>query len=143
MLVQMLTERVANGGSYNLTFGESLTMAGIGMLVVFMEPDHPRRHHHADGQGRVFHCWKKGNAAPAAKAAPAAAPVKAAAPAAAVRTLVAGYNVLKPVLALCGVDEPTAAMVMAITADKLGASASEPVFPCDPRHRACLRIWAA
>ena len=37
MLVQMLTERVANGGSYNLTFGESLTMAGIGMLVVFME----------------------------------------------------------------------------------------------------------
>ena len=32
MLVQMLTERVANGGSYNLTFGESLTMAGIGLL---------------------------------------------------------------------------------------------------------------
>ena len=80
MLVQMLTERVANGGSYNLTFGESLTMAGIGML------------------------------------------------AAAVRTLVAGYNVLKPVLALCGVDEPTAAMVMAITADKLGAQPSELSF---------------
>ena len=37
MLVQMLTERVANGGSYNLTFGESLVMSGIGILVVFME----------------------------------------------------------------------------------------------------------
>ena len=50
MLVQMLTERVANGGSYNLTFGESLTMAGA---------DHSGSYHHADGQGRVFHCWKK------------------------------------------------------------------------------------
>ena len=48
MLVQMLTERVANGGSYNLTFGESLTMA-----------DHSGSYHHADVQGRVFHCWKK------------------------------------------------------------------------------------
>ena len=44
------------------------------------------------------------------------------------RTLVAGYNVLKPVLALCGVDEPTAAMVMAITADKLGTQPSELSF---------------
>lgn len=37
MLVQMLQERVANGGTYNLTFGESLTMSGIGILVVFLE----------------------------------------------------------------------------------------------------------
>ena len=37
MLVQMLTDRVAQGGSYNLTFGESLVMSGIGILVVFME----------------------------------------------------------------------------------------------------------
>lgn len=44
------------------------------------------------------------------------------------RTLVAGYNVLKPVLALCGVDDPTAAMVMAITADKLGTQPSELSF---------------
>ena len=35
MLVEMLTERVANGGTYNLTFGESLTMSGIGIFVVF------------------------------------------------------------------------------------------------------------
>ena len=33
MLVQMLTDRVAQGGSYNLTFGESLTMSGIGILL--------------------------------------------------------------------------------------------------------------
>lgn len=59
MLVQMLTERVANGGSYNLTFGESLTMAGIGMLVVIPGADHSGSYHHAGGQGRVFHCWKK------------------------------------------------------------------------------------
>ena len=127
MLVQMLTERVANGGSYNLTFGESLTMAGIGMLVVFMELIILA----LIIMGKVVSsiAGKKGNAAPAAKAAPAAAPApKAAAPAAAVRTLVAGYNVLKPVLALCGVDEPTAAMVMAITADKLGAQPSELSF---------------
>ena len=35
---------------------------------------------------------------------------------------------LDEVLALCGVDEPTAAMVMAITADKLGAQPSELSF---------------
>ena len=125
MLVQMLTERVANGGSYNLTFGESLTMAGIGMLVVFLELIILALIIMLMGKVVSSVAGKKGNAAPAAKAAPAAAPVKAAAPAAAVRTLVAGYNVLKPVLALCGVDEPTAAMVMAITADKLGAQPSE------------------
>jgi Na+-transporting methylmalonyl-CoA/oxaloacetate decarboxylase gamma subunit len=128
MLVQMLTERVANGGSYNLTFGESLTMAGIGMLVVFMELIILAVIIMLMGKVVSSIAGKKGNAAPAAKAAPAAAPVKAAAPAAAVRTLVAGYNVLKPVLALCGVDEPTAAMVMAITADKLGTQPSELSF---------------
>lgn len=128
MLVQMLTERVANGGSYNLTFGESLTMAGIGMLVVFMELIILALIIMLMGKVVSSIAGKKGNAAPAAKAAPAAAPVKAAAPAAAVRTLVAGYNVLKPVLALCGVDEPTAVMVMAITADKLGAQPSELSF---------------
>ena len=128
MLVQMLTERVANGGSYNLTFGESLTMAGIGMLVVFMELIILALIIMLMGKVVSSIAGKKGNAAPATKAAPAAAPVKAAAPAAAVRTLVAGYNVLKPVLALCGVDEPTAAMVMAITADKLGAQPSELSF---------------
>ena len=122
MLVQMLTERVANGGSYNLTFGESLTMAGIGMLVVFMELIILALIIMLMGKVVSSIAGKKGNAAPAAKAAPAAAP------AAAVRTLVAGYNVLKPVLALCGVDEPTAAMVMAITADKLGAQPSELSF---------------
>ena len=126
MLVQMLTERVANGGSYNLTFGESLTMAGIGMLVVFMELIILALIIMLMGKVVSSIAGKKGNAAPAAKAAPAAP--KAAAPAAAVRTLVAGYNVLKPVLALCGVDEPTAAMVMAITADKLGAQPSELSF---------------
>ena len=125
MLVQMLTERVANGGSYNLTFGESLTMAGIGMLVVFMELIILAVIIMLMGKVVSSIAGKKGNAAPAAKAAPAAAPVKAAAPAAAVRTLVAGYNVLKPVLALCGVDDPTAAMVIAKTADKLGAQPSE------------------
>ena len=124
MLVQMLTERVANGGSYNLTFGESLTMAGIGMLVVFMELIILALIIMLMGKVVSSIAGKKGNAAPAAKAAPAAAP----APKAAVRTLVAGYNVLKPVLALCGVDEPTAAMVMAITADKLGAQPSELSF---------------
>lgn len=128
MLVQMLTERVANGGSYNLTIGESLTMAGIGMLVVFMELIILALIIMLMGKVVSSIAGKKGNAAPAAKAAPAAAPVKAAAPAAAVRTLVAGYNVLKPVLALCGVDEPTAAMVMAITADKLGTQPSELSF---------------
>ena len=128
MLVQMLTERVANGGSYNLTFGESLTMAGIGMLVVFMELIILALIIMLMGKVVSSVAGKKGNAAPAAKAAPAAAPAKAAAPAAAVRTLVAGYNVLKPVLALCGVDEPTAAMVMAITADKLGIQPSELSF---------------
>ncbi len=128
MLVQMLTERVANGGSYNLTFGESLTMAGIGMLVVFLELIILALIIMLMGKVVSSVAGKKGNAAPAAKAAPAAAPVKAAAPAAAVRTLVAGYNVLKPVLALCGVDEPTAAMVMAITADKLGTQPSELSF---------------
>lgn len=128
MLVQMLTERVANGGSYNLTFGESLTMAGIGMLVVFMELIILALIIMLMGKVVSSIAGKKGNAAPAAKAAPAAAPTKAAAPAAAVRTLVAGYNVLKPVLALCGVDEPTAAMVMAITADKLGTQPSELSF---------------
>lgn len=128
MLVQMLTERVANGGSYNLTFGESLTMAGIGMLVVFLELIILALIIMLMGKIVSSIAGKKGNAAPAAKAAPAAAPVKAAAPAAAVRTLVAGYNVLKPVLALCGVDEPTAAMVMAITADKLGTQPSELSF---------------
>ena len=128
MLVQMLTERVANGGSYNLTFGESLTMSGIGMLVVFLELIILALIIMLMGKVVSSIAGKKGNAAPAAKAAPAAAPVKAAAPAAAVRTLVAGYNVLKPVLALCGVDEPTAAMVMAITADKLGAQPSELSF---------------
>ena len=128
MLVQMLTERVANGGSYNLTFGESLTMAGIGMLVVFMELISLAVIIMLMGKVVSSIAGKKGNAAPAAKAAPAAAPVKAAAPAAAVRTLVAGYNVLKPVLALCGVDDPSAAMVMVITADKLGAQPSELSF---------------
>lgn len=128
MLVQMLTERVANGGSYNLTFGESLTMAGIGMLVVFMELIILALIIMLMGKVVSSIAGKKGNAAPAAKAAPAAAPAKAAAPAAAVRTLVAGYNVLKPILALCGVDEPTAAMVMAITADKLGTQPSELSF---------------
>ena len=114
MLVQMLTERVANGGSYNLTFGKSLTMSGIGLLVVFMELVVLALIVLLMGKIIPALTGKKGNAAPAAKAAPAAAPApKAAAPAAAVRTLVAGYNVLKPVLALCGVDEPTAAMVMA------------------------------
>ena len=127
MLVQMLTERVANGGTYNLTFGESLTMSGIGILVVFMELIILAIIVLLMGKIIPKLTGKKGNAAPAAKAAPAAAP-KAAAPAAAVRTLVAGYNVLKPVLALCGVDEPTAAMVMAITADKLGTQPSELSF---------------
>ena len=127
MLVQMLTERVANGGTYNLTFGESLTMSGIGILVVFMELIILAIIVLLMGKIIPALTGKKGNAAPAAKAAPAAAP-KAAAPAAAVRTLVAGYNVLKPVLALCGVDEPTAAMVMAITADKLGTQPSELSF---------------
>ena len=128
MLVQMLTERAANGGSYNLTFGESLTMSGIGMLVVFMELIILAIIIMLMGKVVSSIAGKKGNAAPAAKAAPAAAPVKAAAPAAAVRTLVAGYNVLKPVLTLCGVDEPTAAMVMAITADKLGTQPQELSF---------------
>lgn len=127
MLVQMLTERVANGGSYNLTFGESVTMSLIGILVVFMELILLALIIMAMGKIVNKAAGKKGNAAPAAKAAPAAAP-KAAAPAAAVRTLVAGYNVLKPVLSLCGVDEPTAAMVMAITADKLGTQPSELSF---------------
>ncbi len=128
MLVQMLTERVANGGTYNLTFGESLTMSGIGVLVVFLELVILAIIVLLMGKIVPALTGKKGNAAPAAKAAPAAAPAKAAAPAAAVRTLVAGYNVLKPVLALCGVDEPTAAMVMAITADKLGTQPSELSF---------------
>ena len=127
MLVQMLQERVANGGTYNLTFGESLTMSGIGILVVFLEMVILAVIVLLMGKIVSSVAGKKGNAAPAAKAAPAAAP-KAAAPAAAVRTLVAGYNVLKPVLALCGVDEPTAAMVMAITADKLGTQPSELSF---------------
>lgn len=127
MLVQMLQERVANGGTYNLTFGESLTMSGIGILVVFLELVILAVIVLLMGKIVSSVAGKKGNAAPAAKAAPAAAP-KAAAPAAAVRTLVAGYNVLKPVLALCGVDEPTAAMVMAITADKLGTQPSELSF---------------
>lgn len=128
MLVQMLTDRVAQGGSYNLTFGESLVMSGIGILVVFMELIILALIVMLMGKIIPKLTRKKGNAAPAAKAAPAAAPAKAAAPAAAVRTLVAGYNVLKPVLALCGVDEPTAAMVMAITADKLGTQPSELSF---------------
>ena len=128
MLVQMLTDRVAQGGSYNLTFGESLVMSGIGILVVFMELIILALIVMLMGKIIPKLPGKKGNAAPAAKAAPAAAPAKAAAPAAAVRTLVAGYNVLKPVLALCGVDEPTAAMVMAITADKLGTQPSELSF---------------
>ena len=120
MLVQMLTDRVAQGGSYNLTFGESLVMSGIGILVVFMELIILALIVMLMGKIIPKLTGKKGNAAPAAKAAPAAAP--------AVRTLVAGYNVLKPVLALCGVDEPTAAMVMAITADKLGTQPSELSF---------------
>ena len=128
MLVQMLTDRVAQGGSYNLTFGESLVMSGIGILVVFMELIILALIVMLMGKIIPKLTGKKANAAPAAKAAPAAAPAKAAAPAAAVRTLVAGYNVLKPVLALCGVDEPTAAMVMAITADKLGTQPSELSF---------------
>ena len=128
MLVQMLTDRVAQGGSYNLTFGESLVMSGIGILVVFMELIILALIVMLMGKIIPKLTGKKGNAAPAVKAAPAAAPAKAAAPAAAVRTLVAGYNVLKPVLALCGVDEPTAAMVMAITADKLGTQPSELSF---------------
>ena len=128
MLVQMLTDRVAQGGSYNLTFGESLVMSGIGILVVFMELIILALIAMLMGKIIPKLTGKAGNAAPAAKAAPAAAPAKAAAPAAAVRTLVAGYNVLKPVLALCGVDEPTAAMVMAITADKLGTQPSELSF---------------
>ena len=129
MLVQMLQERVANGGTYNLTFGESLTMSGIGILVVFLELVILAVIVLLMGKIVSSVAGKKGNAAPAAKAAPAAAPApKAAAPAAAVRTLVAGYNVLKPVLALCGVDDPTAAMVMAITADKLGTQPSELSF---------------
>ena len=127
MLVQMLQERVANGGTYNLTFGESLTMSGIGILVVFLELVILAVIVLLMGKIVSSVAGKKGNAAPAAKAAPAAAP-KAAAPAAAVRTLVAGYNVLKPVLALCGVDDPTAAIVMAITADKLGTQPSERSF---------------
>lgn len=122
MLVQMLTDRVAQGGSYNLTFGESLVMSGIGILVVFMELIILALIVMLMGKIIPKLTGKKGNAAPAA------APAKAAAPAAAVRTLVAGYNVLKPVLALCGVDEPTAAMVMAITADKLGIQPSELSF---------------
>ena len=124
----MLQERVANGGTYNLTFGESLTMSGIGILVVFLELVILAVIVLLMGKIVSSVAGKKGNAAPAAKAAPAAAP-KAAAPAAAVRTLVAGYNVLKPVLALCGVDDPTAAMVMAITADKLGTQPSDLPFP--------------
>lgn len=127
MLVEMLTERLANGGSYNLTFGESLTMSGIGIVVVFLELILLALIVMLMGKIVGSIAGKKSNAAPAAKAAPAAAP-KAAAPAAAVRTLVAGYNVLKPVLSLCGVDEPTAAMVMAITADKLGTQPSELSF---------------
>ena len=39
MLVQMLTDRVAQGGSYNLTFGESLVMSGIGILVMAITAD--------------------------------------------------------------------------------------------------------
>lgn len=128
MLVQMLTERVANGGTYNLTFGESLTMAGIGIVVVFLELVIIAGIVLLMGKVLGKTSGKKADAAPAAKAAPAAAPVKAAAPAAAVRTLVAGYRVLGPVLSLCGVDEPTAAMVMAITADKLGTQPSELSF---------------
>lgn len=128
MLVEMLTERVANGGTYNLTMGESLVMSGIGIFVVFMELVLIALIVLAMGKIVGSVSGKKGNAAPAAKqAAPAAAP-KAAAPAAAVRTLVAGYNVLKPVLSLCGVDDPTAAMVMAITADKMGVKPSELSF---------------
>lgn len=127
MLVEMLTERVANGGSYNLTFGESLVMSGIGMLIVFIELVLLALIILAMGKIVGSISGKKGNAAPAAKAAPVAAP-KAAAPAAAVRTLVAGYRVLKPVLTLCGVDDPTAAMVMAITADKMGVQPSELSF---------------
>ena len=71
MLVQMLTERVANGGSYNLTFGESLTMAGIGMLVVFMELIILALIIMLMGKVVSSIAGKKGNAAPAAKAAPA------------------------------------------------------------------------
>ena len=85
MLVQMLTERVANGGSYNLTFGESLTMAGIGMLVVFMELIILALIIMLMGKVVSSIAGKKGNAAPAA-------------------------------------------MVMAITADKLGAQPSELSF---------------
>lgn len=127
MLVQMLTERLANGGSYNLTLGESVLMSVIGMLIVFIELILLALIIMLMGKIVSNLAGKKGDAAPAVKAAPAAAP-KAAAPAAAVRTLVAGYNVLKPVLSLCGVDEPTAAMVMAITADKLGTQPSELSF---------------
>lgn len=129
MLVQMLTERVANGGTYNLTFGESLTMAGIGVIVVFIELLIIAGIVLLMGKLLGKASGKKADTAPAAKAAPAAAPVKkAAAPTAAVRTLVAGYRVLGPVLSLCGVDDPTAAMVMAITADKLGTQPSELSF---------------
>ena len=81
MLVQMLTDRVAQGGSYNLTFGESLVMSGIGILVVFMELIILALIVMLMGKIIPKLTGKKGNAAPAAKAAPAAAPAKAAAPA--------------------------------------------------------------
>lgn len=126
MLVEMLTGRLAGGGTYNLTFGESIVMSGIGMFVVLLELVLIAAVVLIMGKvvGSLAARPGKGKKG----AAPAKAPaVRPAAPGAA-RALVAGYNVLKPVLSLFGVDDPTAAMVMAVTADRMGAKPSELSF---------------
>ena len=101
MLLQMLTEKGT------LTFGQSLILSGIGMLVVLMEL--------AILAVMIIVLSKvlgsiTGKTAPAA-AAPAPAPAPAAVPAEPVRP--AG-------LTLENVDEPTAAAIMAIISDRTG-----------------------
>ena len=102
MLLQMLTEKGT------LTFGQSLILSGIGMLVVLMEL--------AILAVMIIVLSKvlgsiTGKTAPTA-AAPAPAP-KAAAPVPAEPVRPAG-------LTLENVDEPTAAAIMAIISDRTG-----------------------
>ena len=108
MLLQMLTEKGT------LTFGQSLILSGIGMLVVLMEL--------AIRAVMIIVLSKvlgsiTGKTAPAA-AAPAPAP-KAAAPAPA-PAAVSAEPVRPAGLTLENVDEPTAAAIMAIISDRTG-----------------------
>lgn len=115
MLLQMLTERGT------LTFGQSLLLSGIGMIVVLMELAILAVM--IIFLSKVLASVTGKNAAPAAVAAgPAPAPVpKAAAPAPAPAAPAAPAAPVRPAgLVLENVDEPTAATLMAIISDRTG-----------------------